>query len=108
MTARSSAARAPRRRGSSSGRSIASSTRPERSDVTAIEIDPAARRQLAVDLFNHTWELLDKADRTAADNDEMIHSAHASRFHWGEVPDHEPGNVARGEWLCSRVYAVLG
>ena len=76
--------------------------------MTAIEIDPAVRRQLAVDLFNHTWELLDKAGRTAADNDEMIHSAHASRFHWGEVPDHEPGNLARGEWLCSRVYAILG
>jgi hypothetical protein len=75
--------------------------------VTASEIKPADRRKLAIDLFNHTWTLLDKADRTAADNDEMIHSAHASRFHWGEVPDHEPANLARGEWLCSRVYAVL-
>ena len=76
--------------------------------MTAIEIDPAVRRQLAADLFNHTWALLDKADRTAANNDEMIHSAHASRYHWGEVRDHEPVNLARGEWLCSRVYAILG
>ena len=38
----------------------------------------------------------------------MIHSAHASRYHWGEVPDHEAVNLARGEWQCSRVYAVLG
>lgn len=36
----------------------------------------------------------------------MIHSAHASRYHWGEVG--EPVNLARGEWQCSRVYAVLG
>ncbi len=36
----------------------------------------------------------------------MIHSAHASRYHWGEVG--EPVNLARGEWLCSRVYSVLG
>ena len=36
----------------------------------------------------------------------MLHAAHASRFHWGEVG--EPVNFARGEWQISRVYAVLG
>ena len=36
----------------------------------------------------------------------MLHAAHASRYHWGEVG--EPVNLARGEWQCSRVYAVLG
>ena len=35
----------------------------------------------------------------------MLHAAHASRFHWGEIG--EPVNLARGEWQCSRVYAVL-
>ena len=38
----------------------------------------------------------------------MIHCAHASRYHWGEVQGGEPVNLARGEWQCSRVYAVLG
>jgi DNA-binding transcriptional MerR regulator len=70
------------------------------------EIDPTTRRKLAADLFNHTWTLLEKPDRTAAEDDEMIHGAHASRFHWGEVG--ESVNLARGEWQCSRVYAVLG
>ena len=70
------------------------------------EIDPATRRKLAADLFNHTWTLLEKPDRTTAEDDEMIHSAHASRFHWGEVG--EPVNLARGEWQCARVYSVLG
>lgn len=70
------------------------------------EIDPATRRKLAADLFNHTWTLLEKPDRTQAEDDEMIHSAHASRFHWGEVG--EPVNLARGEWQCARVYSVLG
>jgi hypothetical protein len=72
------------------------------------ELDTATRRQLARDLFNHTWTLLEKQDRTAAEDDEMIHSAHASRYHWGEVGVGEPVNLARGEWQCSRVYAVLG
>jgi DNA-binding transcriptional MerR regulator len=72
------------------------------------ELDPATRRKLAADLFNHTWTLLERTDRTAEQVDEMIHSAHASRYHWGEVPDHEAVHLARGEWQCSRVYAVLG
>ncbi|MFL5679747.1 MAG: MerR family transcriptional regulator [Chloroflexota bacterium] len=70
------------------------------------EIDVALRRSLAVGLFNHTWTLLEKADRTPAEDDEMIHAAHASRYHWGEVG--EPVNLGRGEWQVSRVYAVLG
>jgi DNA-binding transcriptional MerR regulator len=70
------------------------------------ELDPATRRKLAADLFNHTWTLLEKPDRTAAEDDEMIHAAHASRYHWGEVG--EPMNLARGEWQCARVYSVLG
>jgi DNA-binding transcriptional MerR regulator len=72
------------------------------------ELDPATRRKLAADLFNHTWTLLERTDRTLEQDDEMIHSAHASRYHWGEVPDREAVNLARGEWQCSRVYAVLG
>ena len=72
------------------------------------ELDPATRRKLAADLFYHTWTLLERTDRTPEQVDEMIHSAHASRYHWGEAPDHEAVNLARGEWQCSRVYAVLG
>ena len=36
----------------------------------------------------------------------MIHAAHASRYHWGEVGDDV--HLARGEWQCARVYSVLG
>jgi DNA-binding transcriptional MerR regulator len=76
------------------------------SPPAAPEIDTSTRRALAVGLFNHTWTLLENADRTAEETDEMIHAAHASRYHWGEVG--ERVNLARGEWQCSRVYAVLG
>ena len=76
------------------------------SDRPATAIDQAARRQLAVDLFNHVWTLLDTDPRTPAQDVEMIHAAHASRHHWGEVGT--PVNVARGEWQISRVYATLG
>ncbi len=69
-------------------------------------ITPAQTRQLAVDLFNEVWTLMGRTDRTAGDDDRMLHGAHASRFLWGEVG--RPENLARGEWQVSRVYTVLG
>ncbi|MFI5226112.1 MAG: helix-turn-helix domain-containing protein [Candidatus Limnocylindrales bacterium] len=86
--------------------SIVSETTGGRSSGPDIELDEAARRRFAADLYNHVWTLLEVPHRTAAQTDEMIHTAHASRYHWGTVGD--PPNLARGEWLCSRVYAVLG
>lgn len=70
-------------------------------------VDEAAHRRLGVDLYNRTWRLLEISTRTAADQDEMIRAAHASRLHWQECGG-SPANLARGEWLCARVYAVLG
>jgi len=69
-------------------------------------MDPAAQRQIAVDLFNHTWTLLDKADRSERETDLMLHAAHGSRFFWEEIG--EPVNHARGEWQLARCYAVAG
>jgi DNA-binding transcriptional MerR regulator len=69
-------------------------------------LDPDDERRLAARLFNRVWELLERADRGAAEDDEMLHAAHASRYHWGQVG--QPVNLARGEWQCSRVYSVLG
>ena len=67
---------------------------------------PPAERKIAVDAFNLVWTLLEKTDRTDLETDRMIHAAHASRFHWEQVGT--AVNLARGEWQCSRVYAVLG
>jgi len=74
--------------------------------ATSVELDRATQRQLGVDLHNSTWTLIEKPDRTAAETDEMIHRGHASRWHWARVG--ETVNLARGEWLCSRVYVTLG
>jgi hypothetical protein len=63
---------------------------------------------LAAQLFNDTWRLLEQEQRTRQDDDRMIHSAHASRYHWGQVPNATPAHLARGEWQISRVYSVLG
>ncbi|HEY6057600.1 MAG TPA: hypothetical protein VIV06_06170 [Candidatus Limnocylindrales bacterium] len=75
------------------------------SPATPPELDPATERQLAAALYNEVWALLEREDRSADETDRMIHAAHASRHHWSVVG--QPVNRARGEWLCSRVYAVL-
>ena len=72
----------------------------------APDLDQATRRALAVGLFNYTWTLLENPNRSPEQDDEMLHAAHASRYHWGEVG--EAVNLARGEWQVSRVYSVLG
>jgi hypothetical protein len=65
-----------------------------------------AERQLASQLFNAVWDLLDAEGRSVEEDERMLHMVHAARHHWGQVggPEHR----VRGEWQCSRVYAVLG
>ena len=63
---------------------------------------------LAAQLFNETWRLMEQEGRSKLDDDRMIHTAHASRYHWGQVPAATPAHLARGEWQISRVYTVLG
>lgn len=74
--------------------------------MTGPRAGSAGERQQAVDLFNETWSLLDTDDRTPEQDERMIHAAHASRVHWEAAGTVE--NLAVGDWLCSRVYAVLG
>jgi hypothetical protein len=69
-----------------------------------VELD---HRALGVELYNDAWRLLER-ERTPEEDDELLHQAHASAYHWLRAPECEPKNRARSEWLCSRVYAVLG
>ena len=70
------------------------------------DVDIATHRRLGADLFNHVWTLIEKPDRTPAETDEMIHAAHASRYHWSKAGTIV--NLGRGEWQVARVYCVLG
>ncbi|MFW5891702.1 MAG: hypothetical protein ACOCUI_05735 [bacterium] len=56
----------------------------------------------AINLFNHTWDIIDKKDRTKEESLEMIHSSHTSLYHWFKIGD--DSNLFIGEWLISRVY----
>lgn len=71
----------------------------------SVSLEPTLQRKTAADLFNYTWTLLEKPDRTERESDLMVHAAHASRFMWEEIG--EPVNHARGEWQIARVYSVV-
>jgi len=66
----------------------------------------SANLDLAKTLFNETWDLIDKKNRTEEETITMLHKAHASCFLWREA--NKPLNNARGEWQVSRVYSILG
>jgi len=61
--------------------------------------------KIAKSLFNQTWNLIEKKDRTEEEDFEMVHSTHASSYHWSKIG--KPINFQRGEWQVSRVYAIL-
>jgi hypothetical protein len=69
-------------------------------------VDNEIHKKLAIDLFNLTWDLIEKTDRNEIDDDKMVNAAHASCFHWGIVGT--ALNFARGQWQMSRVYSILG
>lgn len=66
----------------------------------------ALHAQLARDLNAEVWRLLDRSDRSREDDAAMVNAAHASLHHWTIAGG--PVEHARGEWLVSHVYAVLG
>jgi hypothetical protein len=50
---------------------------------------------------------MEMRDRTWEDDLLMLHTAHASAYHWRHA-DHGPEHRARSEWQVSRAHCVLG
>lgn len=70
------------------------------------QLSPQQHRRLGIDLYNDTWRLMEKEDRTPDEDALMLAQTYASLYHWlqaGAGPEHS----ARGEWQISRVYCVL-
>jgi len=63
-------------------------------------------QELAVNLFNQSWDLLLKEGRDRKDEDILVNMVHASLYHWRQIG--EPINILRGEWMIAHVYTLLG
>ena len=68
----------------------------------------AAHKYFSVNCFNKAWDLIDKADRTSAEDEEMIRLSLASHYHWTQRDDYSPTSASIGHWQTSRIYAILG
>ena len=66
----------------------------------------SAHKHFAPRLNVECWNLLDKDDRTKAEDHRMLLAAFASCYHWLHAGSKV--NQQRGEWLIARVYASLG
>jgi hypothetical protein len=68
--------------------------------------DRQIHETLAKQINGEVWSLLDRADRTAEDDERLVLAAHASYYHWL----HAGTSVhrQRGEWMLAHVYTVLG
>jgi hypothetical protein len=65
-----------------------------------------SHRWHAIECNNLAWMLSDLPARTNAQDEEMLHAAHASAFHWGVVGTEL--QQARARMLLGHVYAALG
>lgn len=66
----------------------------------------AWHRTFAPRAFNDTWALLDAETLTREQEEEMLASTFAQRYHWYQVGT--PRNRAIADWQVSRVAVVLG
>ena len=68
----------------------------------------AAHVRFSKDCFDRAWDLIEKADRSAADDDEMLLLSQAALWHWTQRPDCSDRNRSVGYWQASRIHALLG
>jgi hypothetical protein len=70
--------------------------------------DPQFHQQTAASCFNQCWELIEKADRTPLEEEEMRRLSEVSYFHWTQHPDFDAEKDSVGLWQLARVYAISG
>jgi hypothetical protein len=68
----------------------------------------AAHKYFSAHCFNSAWDLIDKENRTQAEDQQMITLNQASLWHWTQREDCTPKNMSIGYWQTSRIYALLG
>ncbi|MCB9520843.1 MAG: hypothetical protein H6699_08210 [Myxococcales bacterium] len=66
----------------------------------------AADRWFAIECNNRGWDLVERAERSAAETEEMVIAASTAAYHWRRVGT--PLNVARADMLLALALAFAG
>ena len=75
-------------------------------DAPAREDVQKWNRWFAVECNNHAWRLAEQVSRTPAEDEEMVHAAHAATLHWSRVGTEL--HQARAAMLLGQVHALVG
>jgi hypothetical protein len=67
----------------------------------------AAHKYFAAHCFNKAWDLIDKKERTADEDHEMLALSMASAWHWTQREDCTQQNMSVAYWQLARVFALL-
>ena len=67
----------------------------------------SAHKYFAAHCFNKAWTLIEKAERTPKDDQEMLALSFASLWHWMQREDCSPRNLSIAYWQLARVFALL-
>jgi hypothetical protein len=67
-----------------------------------------AHRHFSVQCFNQAWDLINKPERTAEEDEEMLRLGMASLWHWTQRPDCTVVHRSIGLWQVARIYALIG
>ena len=65
-------------------------------------------RAQGVECNNGIWDLVGKAERTAADDEEMLRRAYGAAYHWQRANGAEPANEARALYMLAKVHLLAG
>lgn len=68
----------------------------------------AAHKYFAAQCFNGAWDLIEKKDRSPADDRMMVALNQASIYHWLQRDDCNDQRLSVGYWQASRIQAILG
>jgi uncharacterized protein YndB with AHSA1/START domain len=65
-------------------------------------------RAQAVEANNSLWELFDKRERSADDQEEMLRRAYAAAYHWQRARNAKPENAARAHYMIAKALLLSG
>ncbi len=68
----------------------------------------SANKYFAAQCFNQAWDLIEKPDRTPAEDRLMEALSQASIYHWFQRQDCSNQSLSVGYWQASRIQAILG
>ena len=64
-------------------------------------------RSQGIECNNSVWEMIE-AERTSANDEEMLRRAYSSAYHWQRAAGAQPVNEARALWMLAKVHLLVG